>query len=201
MTGSNLRRKARVGIRAALFATSLLVAAPALAQLSTATIRGHVTNKAAPAPGAVVTAKSVDTGAVARAVAGPDGTYVLTGLSPGAYDVSFSAAGGAAVTQRVIVAVGQAASLDMDLAAPAQSAAQAGVPGTTTPGGAIVVTGRRLIETRTSEQATNVTPQQIENLPQGSRNFIDFAELAPGVRIMSAIGSGGSPVRLRQTFG
>jgi hypothetical protein len=194
MIGSNLRRKARLGIRTALFATSLLAAAPALAQLSTATIRGHVTNKAAPAPGTAVVAKSVDTGAITHAVAGRDGTYVLSGLAPGAYDVTF----GSGATERVIVGVGQAASLDMDLAAPAASTAATGVPGSTAAGTAIVVTGRRLIETRTSEQATNVTPQQIENLPQGSRNFIDFAELAPGIRIMKA---GGFPVQLRQTFG
>ena len=112
--------------------------------------------------------------------------------------MSFTGPGGKAVTQRVIVSVGQTASLDMDLAAPTQSAAQAGVPGSTAPAGTIVVTGRRLIETRTSEQATNVTPVQIENLPQGSRNFIDFAELAPGIRILKA---GGFPVQLRQTFG
>ena len=197
MTASNLRRKARLGVRVALFATSLLAAAPALAQLSTATIRGHVTSKAAPLAGAVVTARSIDTGAVKSVRSGSDGSYVLSGLAPGAYDVSFTGSGGAAVTQRVIVSVGQSATLDMDSAAPAQTAAQAGVPSSTAPGTAIVVTGRRLVETRTSEQATNVTPQQIENLPQGSRNFIDFAELAPGIRIMKA---GGFPVQLRQSF-
>lgn len=197
MISSNLRRKARFGVRVALFATSLLAAAPALAQLSTATIRGHVTSKAVPAPGATVVAKSIDTGAVARAVADPNGSYVLSGLNPGAYDVSFTAPGGKPVTERVIVSVGQTASLDMDVAAPATSAAEAGPPAST-PSGAIIVTGRRLVETRTSEQGTNVTPQQIENLPQGSRNFIDFAELAPGIRIMKA---GGYPVQLRQTFG
>jgi len=198
MIASSLGRRARVGLRAALFATSLLAATPALAQLSTATIRGQVTTKAVAAPGVTITAKSIDTGALAHAVAGPDGTYVLTGLAPGAYDVSFSAPGGKAVTERIIVSVGQTASLDMDLAAPAQSTAATGVPSSTSPGSTIVVTGRRLVETRTSEQGTNVTPQQIENLPQGSRNFIDFAELAPGIRILKA---GGFPVQLRQTFG
>src|SRR3954454_10938184 len=107
MIGSNLRRKAGLGVRVALFATSLLAASPALAQLSTATIRGQVTNKAAPAPGATVVAKSIDTGAVTRGVTGPNGTYVLSGLSPGAYDVSFAVAGGTPVTQRIIVSVGQ----------------------------------------------------------------------------------------------
>ncbi|HYN21931.1 MAG TPA: TonB-dependent receptor, partial [Thermoanaerobaculia bacterium] len=39
-----------------------------------------------------------------------------------------------------------------------------------------------LVETRTSEVATNVTPQQIESLPQNNRNFLGLANLAPGVR-------------------
>lgn len=192
---SIISNKRRLASSISIFAVALSVgiAQPAHAQLTTATIRGTVTNSAAPAPGATVTAKSVETGAVARATAGPDGSYVLTGLSPGSYDVTFTAAGGAPVTQRVIVSVGQTASLDMDVAAPAASAAEAGAPSTTAPGGAIVVTGRRLVETRTSEVATNVTDQQIENLPQSNRNFLNFAQLAPGIRIVQ---SG----ELRQTF-
>jgi hypothetical protein len=192
---SIISNKRRLASSISIFAVALSVgiAQPAPAQLTTATIRGTVTNSAAPAPGATVTAKSVETGAVARATAGPDGSYVLTGLSPGSYDVTFTAAGGAPVTQRVIVSVGQTASLDMDVAAPAASAAEAGAPSTTAPGGAIVVTGRRLVETRTSEVATNVTDQQIENLPQSNRNFLNFAQLAPGIRIVQ---SG----ELRQTF-
>lgn len=39
------------------------------------------------------------------------------------------------------------------------------------------------VETRTSEVATNVTTEQIENLPTSSRNFLDLAQLAPGVTI------------------
>jgi outer membrane receptor protein involved in Fe transport len=190
---SIISKKRRLATTISAFAVALSVgiAQPAHAQLTTATIRGHVTNSNAPAPGTTVIAKSLDTGAVSRSVAGPDGGYVLTGLSPGSYDVSF----GGGATQRVIVGVGQSASLDMDLAAPAATAAQAGPPATTAPGGnGIVVTGRRLIETRTSEVATNVTSQQIENLPQSNRNFLNFATLAPGIRLVQ---SG----ELRQTFG
>ncbi|MBN9990804.1 hypothetical protein JND45_15830, partial [Listeria monocytogenes] len=44
------------------------------------------------------------------------------------------------------------------------------------------VTGSRLVETKTSEVATNVTQQQIRSLPQTDRNFLSFAALAPGVR-------------------
>ena len=48
---------------------------------------------------------------------------------------------------------------------------------------AITVVGAAAVETRTSEVATNVTPQQIENLPQNDRNFLNFAALAPGVSL------------------
>ena len=81
-TRSNKRRLAST-ISVLAVALSVGISQPAHAQLTTATIRGHITNSAAPAPGTTVTAKSVDTGAVSRAVAGPDGGYVLTGLSPG----------------------------------------------------------------------------------------------------------------------
>ena len=46
-----------------------------------------------------------------------------------------------------------------------------------------VVGDARLVETRTSEIATNVTAEQIRNLPQNHRNFLNFAALAPGVRV------------------
>src|SRR5690606_4454615 len=49
--------------------------------------------------------------------------------------------------------------------------------------GDVVVTGRRLVEVRTPEIATNVTTQQIQTLPQINRNFLNFAALAPGVRV------------------
>jgi hypothetical protein len=183
------------GVSAIAAAVALSIATPAYAQLTTATVRGQVSNSSAVSPGATITAVSVDTGATARAVAGPDGSYVLTGLSPGTYDITFAVSGGPTVTRRVSVQVGQTASLDMDVAAPDKGAdeATAAVGGTSAAGGAIVVTGRRLVETRTSEIATNVTSDQVENLPQGSRNFLNFAQLAPGIRLVQA-------GELRQTF-
>ena len=45
-----------------------------------------------------------------------------------------------------------------------------------------VVAEAPVIETRQSEISTNVTEQQLKTLPQDSRNFLNFAVLAPGVR-------------------
>lgn len=180
------------GLRSALLATSLVAATPAMAQLTTSTVRGQVSSSAAAAPGATVVAVSTETGFTARATAGPDGSYVLTGLRPGIYDITFTAAGGATVTRRVIVSVGQTATLDVDVAVPEAGVAEAGAGAPAAAAGTIVVTGRRLIETRTSEIATNVTGEQIENLPQNNRNFLNFAQLAPGIRV--------NQTEFRQTF-
>ena len=38
-------------------------------------------------------------------------------------------------------------------------------------------------EVRTQTVSTNITPAQIENLPQNKRNFLSFAALAPGVQV------------------
>ncbi|MEO5809695.1 MAG: TonB-dependent receptor, partial [Sphingomicrobium sp.] len=185
------RSRMNRALRTALLATSLLAASPAMAQLTTATIRGQVTTSTAAAPGTVINAVNVENGAASHTTAGPDGSYVLTGLQPGTYDISFGAAAGAKVTRRVIVSVGQTASLDVDTAAPATGTAE-GTATTTNDAGTIVVTGTRLVETRTSEVGTNVTQEQIDNLPQNNRNFLNFAALAPGIRV--------NQTEFRQTF-
>lgn len=166
-------------------ALSVCIAQPAHAQLTTSTIRGTVTSNATPASGAVVTAVNIDTNSVTRTTAGPDGSYSLTGLRPGTYTISTSAAG-AASGERVTIGVGETATLDLGAAAPPPSGAA------TAGGAAIVVTGRRLVETRTSEVATNVSRDQIENLPQNNRNFLNFAQLAPGIKV--------NQTDFRQTF-
>src|SRR5205085_12699608 len=47
----------------------------------------------------------------------------------------------------------------------------------------ITDSGDSAVDLRTPEASTNVTPRQIENLPQDDRNFLNFATLAPGIRL------------------
>lgn len=179
--------------RIVILATSLLAASPALAQLTTSTIRGTVSSGTTAVPGAVVTAVNVGTNATTRATAGPDGSYALTGLRPGTYDISAGAADGAAASkQRVIIGVGETATLNVDTAAPAAPTAPPTETAAGAEAGTIVVTGRRLVETKTSEVATNISREQIENLPQNNRNFLNFAQLAPGIKV--------NQTDFRQTF-
>ncbi|HEX8402692.1 MAG TPA: TonB-dependent receptor [Allosphingosinicella sp.] len=190
-------KSAMHGLKVALLATTLLVGAPAYAQLTTATVRGNVTNGQAPAPGATVTAVNVDTGFTARGTVGQSGAYVLTGVRPGTYDISYAGAGGGTVSRRVTISVGQTATIDVDVAANTTTiddvvATADGTAPSDSDGQVITVTGNRLIETRTSEIATNVSNEQIENLPQNNRNFLNFAALAPGISV--------NQTEFRQTF-
>ena len=157
------------------FLFALLVgglAVPAFAQSTTATIYGKVTNDQGTAlAGAKVEAVGTASGFIKTVTAGPDGDFQLGGLTPGEYNVTVSAEGVEPRSETVTVRVGQSLNVAFTLSP------------TTVVTETINVIGEQAIDTRSSEAATNVTPQQIENLPQDDRNFLKFATLAPGIRL------------------
>lgn len=148
------------------------IAVPAAAQLTTATIRGKVTNANGTAlPAAEIDAVNAASGFVRSVQSGPDGSFTMAGINPGEYNLVISAPGFQPRNETVRILLGQ--NVDMNFVmSPEASVNQS-----------ITVTASQLVETRTSEAATNVTPQQIESLPQGDRNFLNFAQLAPGIRL------------------
>ncbi|MDP3802422.1 TonB-dependent receptor domain-containing protein [Brevundimonas sp.] len=179
-------------------AVSLACAGGASAQVATSTLRGTVYEGQAVETGGTVTATEVATGYVSRGRIGADGGYVIPGLRPGTYRINVATADGQSVEDLITVSLGQVATLDLDVAP--TGAADAGAAEL----GEVVVTGRRIFEVRTSEVATNVSQTQINNLPQISRNFLNFAALAPGVRVtegetertISAGGQGASAINV-----
>ncbi|HEX8446522.1 MAG TPA: TonB-dependent receptor [Sphingomonas sp.] len=192
MTMSTIAARRRLGLSASIAGLALACAAPVQAQTSTGTIRGVVAG--ATAGTTTVTARNLATNQTVVRPVDAAGRYVLANLRPGSYEITIPGAGGQPIRQRVIVGVGEQATLNLDAApaaptAPAAPAAADGAPATV--GGsvtaapddqAIIVTAGRLVETKTSEVATNVSAQQIQSLPQTDRNFLSFAQLAPGVR-------------------
>ncbi|RZJ45584.1 MAG: TonB-dependent receptor [Brevundimonas sp.] len=160
-------------------AIALGTAGAASAQVTGSTIRGAVTDGATAEAGATVVARNTASGFTSRTTANAGGGYVLSGLRPGTYEITVSTADGQTASDTVSIGVGQVGDLDLDVAAVVAAAPDAGA----TQLGEVVVTGRRLAEVRTPENATNVTTQQINNLPQINRNFLNFAALAPGVRL------------------
>ena len=157
-----------------------LIAAPAAAQTTTARVSGRVTTMGdAPVQGASVALRDLGSNQTFRALTDAGGNYVLNGLRPGSFEAIVSTPAGEKATRRISVGVGESASLDIALGAAAQTAADNDKD-------TVVVSGKRLYETRTSEIATNVTVEQIRRLPQTDRNFLSFAALAPGVNYIDS---------------
>lgn len=142
------------------------------AQTSTGTIRGTVTGTGGgAASGAQITARNPSNGAIRGTSAQDDGSYVLAGLVPATYEVTVRRIGTAPQTRTIVVQIGSTQIQDFSLTEQATQLATQ------------IVTAATGIETRTSEIATNVTQAQIAKLPTPSRNFLDLAALAPGVRV------------------
>src|SRR6266849_8912001 len=161
---------------------SLIGTGSAFAQsATTATLRGKITNaQGNPVANAEINAVETQTGFVHTVNSRSDGTYTLAGLTPGLYNIVVAAPGYEPKSQDVTVLVGQTIDLNIRM-----------VP-TAVLTESITVVGTQAVETKTSEIATNITTQQIENLPQDDRNFLNFAALAPGIRL--------STNPLRKTF-
>ena len=158
------KRQLANGISVFAVAAALMVATPAHAQSQTATVEGRVEGATA---GTQVVATDNNTGRHVAGTVDATGSYTILGLTPGTYTITVEGRD----AQQTTLLVGQTAVVDFVQAAP------------TTAGGAVVVTGRRLREVRTQTVSTNITPAQIENLPQNKRNFLSFAALAPGVQV------------------
>lgn len=169
MAAQGLKRHLASGISALAIATALGMASPALAQETTGNLRGHVDGAA---PGTPVVALDTYTGQRATGTVDANGNYVIYGLRPSTYTITV-----AGKTQQTTLQVGQ--TVNVDFLAPARTA-----------GNAIVVTGRRTAQpTQAQTVATNITPAQIENLPQNQRNFLSFATLAPGITLTNPSGA------------
>ena len=132
------------------------------AQTAESTLRGT-----APA-GAKIVAKALDTGAVRKTTAGPDGSYAIVGLPAGEYHVT------AGDNQAGDVSVSVASVAIYNFGADSTS-------GTNVQ--SVVVVGKRpTVEIHTSQVNQIVTLHDIAELPQITRNFMEFADIVPGVQ-------------------
>lgn len=142
------------------------------ATIATGAIQGTVTDQSdAVVPGATVTIKNIGTGQTVTRTTTGSGIYNSGPLTPGNYTVSVSAKGFSATNLPTTVTVGNISpgNVKLGLAAEKQE-----------------VTVEANGVTVNTEQATVqgvITSEQIENLPINGRNFLDAAQLEPGVQI------------------
>lgn len=190
----------RPGKTALLLLAALAAPTPpdALAQTTTSSIRGVVVDASGPLADATVEAVRAQSGFRHAATTGPDGGFTLGGLDPGVYTLTVSSGAYAPQSRSVQILIGQDVDVSFVLSPSEMFTEDVTVVGESV---------QLLLETRSSEIATNVTPRQIESLPQNNRNFLSFAALAPGVRFtddQDAAGqkfrSGGSDARQVNVF-
>ena len=139
------------------------------AQTTTGTLRGTVKDQSGgPLPGVTVEAVNDDSGSSRTAITNVDGFFNIS-VPPGNYTVKASLENVGAETKKVVVLLGQTQGLDFVLSLRTSQE--------------VTVTAQApVVETKQSEVATNVTELQLKALPQDNRNFLNFANLAPGVR-------------------
>jgi Carboxypeptidase regulatory-like domain/TonB dependent receptor len=160
--------------RWAALLVALVVALPwqSAAQGTTATIQGTIVDESGPLPGATIVARDTQSGFQFESVAGPDGTFSLSGLRPGTYEITVTMNQYKPQSKTVQVQVGQSVSANFKVTPDLLYTEQVQVVGNS-----------RFVETRTSEIATTVTSDEVRYLPQNQRNFLNFAALAPGARV------------------
>jgi len=155
-------------------ATSLAVfvglALPVAAQVSTGTIEVTTNDEQnLPIPGVAVRVVSVETGAQRATVSDAMGLCIIPALQPGDYRVTASLSGFATAEETVVIRLGQTARLAFTMRAQVSET--------------ITVTAEApMVDIYKSDTSTNITPEQIQELPVPDRDFQNLAFIAPGVQ-------------------
>ena len=164
----------------------LTFATAALAQTNKGAIVGTVKDpNDALVSKAQVKVTSVKTGEVREAETSDDGTFTVTNLEPGAYNVTVEASGFQSVTvEAVQVETNARLPLDVKFASIAASSATVTVTSESAP----------LVESETSVRGDLITGRQVTDLPLPQRNFTLLAGLSPGVTRpnLGLLGGGGN---------
>ena len=171
---SSPRRGTRFGLRALVTAFVLLLSAIALAQttVSTGSIVGTVIDPSgAVLSGAKVTITHTATGQVISLTTNSSGAFSSGALNPGEYRAQASAKGFSTVSQVITVQVNSTASFNPKLQVGRESEVIE------------VQATAAQVNTEQAEVQGVITSGQIESLPVNGRNFLDLAQLEPGVQI------------------
>jgi len=145
----------------------------AQASSSTAELRGQaIDSTGAVVPGANVTLKDTTKGTIRNSTTDADGNFIFLAVLPSTYEVivEASAAGFSESKQVVSLTVGAQSSLIFKLTTNVDFEEVVTVEGNS-----------EVIETDRTQQSTVIDARQITNLPISRRNYIDYAQLTPGV--------------------
>ena len=162
----------KILVRLLIVTCIALFSATAWAQEPTGSIEGAVTDpQGAVVQGANVSVRNAATNFNRSATSDDNGRYRISQLPPGTYEVKVTGTNfKTSVVSDVVVAVGQTLPLDVHLEV-------GGASETVT-----VIGGGDVQIDRTDNTVSGVVnTRQIQNLPLNGRNFLDLAQLQPGV--------------------
>ncbi|MFA5910872.1 MAG: carboxypeptidase regulatory-like domain-containing protein [Vicinamibacterales bacterium] len=158
-------------LTSAVVAALFIVTATAFAQQGTADLRGKVADQQGGAlPGVTIVARHQESGLYRETVSGADGTFFLSAMAPGVYELSAELTGFKKYQRRdVELAVGRTTQSDVQLQV----------------GGieeSVTVTGESpLVDTSSKAIGGNVSAKEFVEIPSFNRNFAGYLGLLPGV--------------------
>ena len=156
---------------ALLFLGFLVVSDLAFAQQGTADLRGRVIDQqGAVLPGVTIVVRHQESGLFRETVTGADGTFLMSAMTPGMYEVSAELASFKKYSQRdVRLEVGRTTPVELRLE----------VGGLTE---AVTVTSEApLVDTTTQEIGGRISQQEFVDTPSFNRNFAGYLGMLPGV--------------------
>jgi hypothetical protein len=169
----NRVRRITLGLGSALLFLGAMVSVPAIAQVTTATVLGTVTDASGAAiPEAAVQVKNVATGVTQSTASDGQGRYNVPSLVPGDYEVQATKMGfQTTVTKGIVLTVGGQSVVDFSL--PVGQSQQT-----------VTVEANATQVDTTSAAVSNLVEQtQMRELPLNGRNFQQLITLAPGVTV------------------
>ena len=157
--------------RFAFTIVSVLLATPLFAQQGTAEIRGRVVDQqGAVLPGVTVVVRHQESGLFREAATGADGAFLMSGMTPGVYEVTAELQGFKKYSQRdVRLEVGRTAQVELKFE----------VGGLTE---AVTVSAEApLVDTTSQEIGGRISSQEFIDTPSFNRNFAGYLGMLPGV--------------------
>src|SRR5262245_12944307 len=156
---------------AATLGAWLLVAGSVYAQQGTGELRGYVFDaQSAVLPGATVVAKNEGSGQFREIVSGPDGSFFMSALIPGSYEITAEINGFKKYQRKgVRVEVGKTQTIEVKLEV-------GGVEENVT-----VLAESPLVDTTSKQIGGSLQTQELQDVPSLNRNFTSYLSLLPGI--------------------
>ncbi len=159
----------------------VLLSASLVAAQTSGGIRGTVTDPSgAILAGAAIVVKHLETNIERKMTANSEGIYFADNLQPGEYEVAVEARGFRRGLHRVTVLTGNIAEVNLPLAV-----------GSTTETVSVTSEAAQLNTTDYKIDGV-ITRERIEQLPLNGRNFLELAQLEPGVTVQTVANPGQS---------